>query len=63
MERREVWPQQSRENAAPLGRSPWPVPDLAVEDDAAGDGPRTRVISYLADCECPDDCLRDHENE
>ena len=23
----------------------------------------TRGYSYLAECECPDDCLRDHGNE
>ena len=23
----------------------------------------TRPYSFWADCECPDDCLRDHENE
>lgn len=22
-----------------------------------------RPYSFLSDCECPDDCLRDHENE
>jgi hypothetical protein len=22
-----------------------------------------RRYSYLGECECPDDCLRDHENE
>ncbi len=26
-------------------------------------GPGTRPYSFWADCECPDDCLRDHENE
>jgi hypothetical protein len=25
--------------------------------------PRGRPSSYWAECECPDDCLRDHENE
>lgn len=31
------------------------------------DGPAAEVgphpYSFLADCECPGDCLRDHENE
>ena len=31
------------------------------------DGPRAtpagRPYSFLAECECPGDCLRDHENE
>jgi hypothetical protein len=26
-------------------------------------GPGARRYSFWADCECPDDCLRDHENE
>ena len=34
---------------------------------ATDDGQRTRPgaqpYSFLAECECPDDCLRDHENE
>jgi hypothetical protein len=34
---------------------------------AADDGPPAmpgaRPYSFLSDCECPDDCLRDHENE
>lgn len=35
---------------------------------AADDGgplaePALRKNSYLSECECPDDCLRDHENE
>jgi hypothetical protein len=25
--------------------------------------PGTVPYSHLAECECPDDCLRDHENE
>lgn len=35
---------------------------LAVEDDALV-GPRIHEDSYLAECNCPDDCLRDHQNE
>jgi len=30
------------------------------DDDTA---PDVRSYSFLAECECPDDCLRDHENE
>jgi hypothetical protein len=41
---------------------PWSLGPIAVDD-----GPRTEparsAYSFLADCECPDDCLRDHENE
>lgn len=32
-------------------------------DDRAGGGPVTRPYSFQSECECPDDCLRDHENE
>jgi hypothetical protein len=34
---------------------------------AADRGPRStpvaRPYSFWSECECPDDCLRDHENE
>lgn len=36
---------------------------LAVDDHGELVGPGRRKYSYLAECECPDDCLRDHENE
>ena len=36
---------------------------LAVDDDDARVGTRTHESSHLAECNCPDDCLRDHENE
>jgi hypothetical protein len=36
---------------------------LAVGDDGSAAGPGTRQPSDLAECECPDDCVRDHENE
>ena len=36
---------------------------LTVNDDASLGRPRMRPYSYLSECECPDDCLRDHENE
>lgn len=32
-------------------------------DDARLARPRPQAYSFLSDCECPDDCLRDHENE
>jgi hypothetical protein len=35
---------------------------LAAEDSQPAMS-RTPLYSFLADCECPDDCLRDHENE
>jgi hypothetical protein len=36
---------------------------LAAADDAPVAESQPRPYSFLADCECPDDCLRDHENE
>lgn len=35
----------------------------ALDDDGALVGAERRQYSYLAECECPDDCPRDHENE
>jgi hypothetical protein len=32
-------------------------------DDRAGVDPAARPYSFLSECECPHDCLRDHENE
>ena len=36
---------------------------LTVDEDGSVVGPGRRQYSYWAECECPDDCLRDHENE
>ena len=36
---------------------------LAIDDDGSVVGPGKRAYSYWAECECPGDCLRDHENE
>lgn len=36
---------------------------LALDDDGSIVGPGRRRYSDWAECECPDDCLRDHENE
>jgi hypothetical protein len=36
---------------------------LAVDDDGSLVGPGKRQYSYWAECECPGDCLKDHENE
>jgi hypothetical protein len=38
-------------------------PGLTAEVDGRLVGPGVRQYSYWAECECPDDCLRDHENE
>ncbi len=35
----------------------------AADEDGSLLRPRTVPYSHLAECECPDDCLRDHENE
>lgn len=34
-----------------------------VNDQYAAKRPTERIPSFLSECECPDDCLRDHENE
>jgi hypothetical protein len=39
------------------------VPGLALDDEGSLVAPGRRHDSYLAECECPNDCLRDHENE
>ncbi len=36
---------------------------LTAVDDRAIVKPAVRPYSYKSECECPDDCLRDHENE
>jgi hypothetical protein len=35
----------------------------ATADRDALAASETRQYSFLSECECPDDCLRDHENE
>lgn len=39
----------------------------SLVSSTSGDEVRTeqemRPYSFLAECDCPDDCLRDHENE
>ncbi len=36
---------------------------LVIDADGRLAGPGKQPYSYLAECECPHDCLRDHENE
>ena len=36
---------------------------LAVDDDGSLVGAGSGPDSHWADCECPDNCPRDHENE
>jgi hypothetical protein len=39
---------------------PW---TLGLVDDAPRVEPALRPYSYSSECQCPDDCPRDHENE
>jgi hypothetical protein len=39
------------------------VVGLALDREGAVTGPGHRTASYWAACECPDLCLRDHEND
>jgi hypothetical protein len=41
---------------------PWILGLIAVDDDTRA-APGERPYSFLSECECPDDCLRDHANE
>lgn len=56
-------PQPRKKPVGPFEPSHRWVLGLAVDDDDARIGSRIHVFSYLAECNCPDDCLRDHENE
>lgn len=52
--------QESAGSAEP--RRPWILGLIAADDDTRGpvdEGP----YSFLSECECPDTCLRDHDNE
>jgi hypothetical protein len=52
--------QQATDSPEPS--HPWILGLIAAADDtraATGGSP----YSFLSDCECPDDCLRDHESE
>lgn len=50
--------QQTAGSAEPS--HPW---ILGLVDDGPHAEPALRPYSYRSECECPDDCLRDHENE
>jgi hypothetical protein len=55
--------QPARQRTGSADRSrPW-FPRLVRVDDGPLAQPGGRPYSFLAECECPDDCLRDHENE
>jgi len=68
---REVFPMQltadirqpvQQTNGSQEPSHPWILGLIAVDGDrrAAPDG---RPYSFQSECECPDDCLRDHETE
>jgi len=59
IDRRQPAPQPIR----PLEPSHLWILGLAMDDDGSIVGPGARRPSYWAECECPGDCLRDHENE
>ena len=41
---------------------PW-ILGLVAVDDGTLVKPEVRPYSFRSECECPDDCLRDHGNE
>jgi hypothetical protein len=47
---------------SPEPSDPWILGLIAVDDDTRA-APGGRPYSFLSECECPDDCLRDHESE
>jgi hypothetical protein len=51
------------EPGASLEPSPGREIARVVDGEVSPVGPGTSWYSFWADCECPDDCLRDHENE
>ena len=48
--------------ASPEPSKPW-VLGLASDDERTRPAPLLRPYSFWAECECPDDCPRDHDNE
>jgi hypothetical protein len=56
-------PQRVQQTAFPAQPSrSWEPGPNAVEDGTRA-APGRLPYSFYSDCECPDDCLRDHENE
>ena len=55
--------QPAREPATSLDRPRDREAARVIDDAGSLGGPRTRPYSFVAECECPDDCPRDHENE
>ncbi|MEA2536980.1 MAG: hypothetical protein QOF11_1214 [Chloroflexota bacterium] len=58
-----VDPGQSFKRAITLEPSHHWVLGLTADDDASIVGRGQRQSSYQVECDCPDNCLRDHENE
>ena len=52
--------RQSASSPEPM--HPWILGLIAVDDETSA-APAGRPYSFLSECECPDDCLRDHESE
>jgi hypothetical protein len=56
--------QQPARQTAGSAESPQPwIRGVYLVDDGPSAAPAERPYSFLADCECPADCLRDHDNE
>jgi hypothetical protein len=55
--------QSGRSTVRSLEPSRLTARGLAADDDRTLIGRGSGPYSYWSDCECPDDCLRDHENE
>lgn len=53
----------ARESAIALDRSRDRDAARVVDDTGSLSGPATRPFSFVAECECPAYCPRDHENE
>jgi hypothetical protein len=51
-----------RPTGSPEPSHPWLLGLIAGDDDTPG-APGGRPYSFLSECECPDDCLRDHDSE
>jgi hypothetical protein len=58
----DLWPPITANVGSPEPSHLWALRP-AVDDDGSIVGTGRRQYSYWADCECPGDCLRDHENE
>jgi len=56
-------PQLSNQSVASAALSRLKSLVSAGTDRDAIDRTAARPYSFLSECECPDDCLRDHENE